>query len=135
MCSFFKSEHFENRVTSAFNRYLTGSLAPNPQIMLIFVISRSKWVCLDILFLFLVTFNFGGHFEKKLIFDPPFWVKVDNLECWNSIPNLVISTASYVQSFKKIEAKLRPWQCPRFFDNMAAMTSSLQPNHSKLKIL
>ena len=81
MCSVFKSEHFENRVTSDFYRHLTGSLAPNPQIMLIFEISRSKSVCLDILFLFLVIFNFGGHFEKKLIFDPPFWVEVDDVEC------------------------------------------------------
>ena len=132
LCSVFKSEQFENRVTSGKNRYLTGSEAPNPLIMHIFVISRSKSVFLDTLFLFLSILNFGGHFEKKRIFTPPFWIEVDDVECWNSIPNLVFSTATYLQSFKKIEAKLRPWQCARFFDNMAAMTSSIQPNRSKL---
>ena len=68
-------------MTSDFDRYLTGSLAPNPLITHIFVITRSKSVYLDILFLFEAVFGFGGHFEKNVIFDPPFWIKVDDVEC------------------------------------------------------
>ena len=45
-----------------FNRYLTGSYAPNALNMHIFVISESKSICLDILFSFLATSGFGGHF-------------------------------------------------------------------------
>ena len=81
LCSVFKSEQFENLVTSGKNRYLTGSEAPNPLIMHIFVISRSKSVFLDTLFLFSSILNFGVHFEKKLIFTPPFWIEVDDVEC------------------------------------------------------
>ena len=45
-----------------FNRYLTGSYVPNALNMHIFVISGSKTICLDILFSFLATSGFGGHF-------------------------------------------------------------------------
>ena len=45
-----------------FDRYSTGSYAPNALNMHIFVISESKSICLDILISFLATSGFGGHF-------------------------------------------------------------------------
>ena len=70
-------------MTSDFDRYLTGSLAPNPLITRIFVITRSKsvYMYLDIVFLLQANFGFGDHFEKNVIFDPPFWIKVEDVEC------------------------------------------------------
>ena len=60
----------------------------------------------------------------------PFWIVVFQLEYWNSNLNLVFSQSLFILTFAKIDAKLWSWQCLRFFDNMAAMTSSWRSNFS-----
>ena len=58
MCSVFKSEHFENNMTSDFDRYYqTGRRAPNHFIMNIFAISRSQliYIFFSLLAIFCLT--------------------------------------------------------------------------------
>ena len=66
----FQIQHFENWGTSGLKRYSTRNESPNPLFMHIFVISRSRLVCLDILFLFLGIIILAA-IKKERIFAPP----------------------------------------------------------------
>ena len=79
-------------------------------------------------------FNFfGGHFEKKFNFRPPYWIEVIDVERWNAIPLPTLSQATCIPNLKEIKAKLRAWQCRLTFYKMAAMTSTKYANDLKLK--
>ena len=87
-----------------------------------FELSGSKLVCLDTLYI-LVNFKFGGHVA---IFSPPYWIEVNDVEGWDSIPPPTLSQTTCTPSLRTIEAKLRAWQCRVPFYKMAAMTSTKQ---------
>ena len=73
---------------------------------------------------------FGGHF---VFFDPVFLPEVDNVDSWNTIPNLVMSNTTHISNYKKIESKLWSWQCPRFYDKNGGHDVSNYVNELKLK--
>ena len=76
---------------------------------------------------------FGGHFDFFFNFRPPFWIEIINVERWNAIPLPTLSQATCIPNLKKVEAKLRAWQCRLTFYKMAAMTSPKYASDLKLK--
>ena len=93
-----------------FDRYFNGrfwSIALN---MHIFLLSGSKLVRFDILFL-----N-SRNFRLQRFFQPSFWPEVDNVESWITIPDWAIRCSTLIHILKKIGSNLWPWQRYHFFN-------------------
>ena len=88
-----------------------------------------------------VRINQNRHFVLRFtslpvltIFQPSFWsvLKVDDLECWITIQNLVILKTSQISILMKIEFILWLWQCSHFFHQDGChyeISYANEPNH------